>query len=91
LYTINLDPKVGACIFDVAEEPLDAHYALVHPPERGQGRPQLDIVGAAGKVAVNVPRIDRRDRPLDRLHVRLRNTRSPRPFHPSSVTTSWSS
>src|SRR5438270_9005659 len=36
-------------------------------------RLQLDVLGAAGEIALDVPRVDRRDRALNQSHVLLRS------------------
>jgi hypothetical protein len=47
--------------------------ALVGPLERGRWRHQLDVLGAAGEITVDVAGVDRRDRLLDDIHVVLRH------------------
>src|SRR5204863_304527 len=80
LQSLDLYPEVGNGVADVGPEPLNFGLARVHPANGGhRNDPQLDVLRAAVEVAVDVPRVDGRNRPLHRLHVLLRNTPSPSP------------
>ncbi len=71
LRAFDVNPEVGTRILDVGEEPPDAIRSLVHA--RDPWHLQLDVLGAASEVTIDVPLIDCRNRPLDGLHVRLRH------------------
>ena len=73
----NLDPEVGTRVLDVGEEPPNCVRAFVHPLDGRERRSHLDVLCAAGEVAIDVSIIDRGDRSLDNLHVLVRNTPSP--------------
>src|SRR2546423_10978827 len=76
-YAVKLDPKIGCGFLDVRQETPDAVDSFVHPSNGGHWRLQLDVLGAARAITLDVPRVDRRDRALSQSHVLLRNTRSP--------------
>src|SRR5271167_126654 len=64
-------------VLDVPQETPDAVDSFVHPSNGGHWRLQLDVLGAAGAIALDVPRVDRRDRALNQSHVLLRHRLPP--------------
>src|SRR5688572_10526555 len=64
---------VGTSVGDVREEAADAFATVVRTSNVGYRGNQLDVLRAAGEVPVDIPLVDRRDGPLDQLHVLLRH------------------
>ena len=76
-HAVKLDPEIGCGFLDVRKETPDAVDSFVHPSNGGHWRLQLDVLGAAGEIALDVPRVDRRDRALNQSHVLLRHRLPP--------------
>src|SRR5271166_2574105 len=72
-HAFSVYPEVGCCILDIDQKPFDAIGTFVHAGDLGQRRPQHDILGTAREIAVDVPRVYRRDCPRDHLNVLLRH------------------
>src|SRR5436190_20033183 len=68
---LDRDVELGSSVVNVGEEAPNANGPVVYPAE--QWRPQLDILGAAGEVALHVAVIERGHYSLDDVHVLLRH------------------
>jgi hypothetical protein len=79
LQALDGDVEVGSRVLDVGPVAPDAGGALKYPLQRGKRRLQLDVRRAAGEVAVDIPLVERLDRPLDDFEVLPRIAYSRRP------------
>src|SRR5436190_22889102 len=69
----ELEPEIGTGVLDVGKETTNRSRAFIGPADGRERRLQLDVLGTAGQVAVDVSLVDRRNRPLDYFDVLLRH------------------
>src|SRR3954471_8255881 len=73
LDALELEVEVWSGVADVGEEPSDALWPVIDTGDLGQQPVQLDVLRAAGEVAIDVALVDRSNGPRDDFNVLLRH------------------